>query len=892
MAVLREKSIDTLKLSTRTYNCLRRMEIHTVGEFMDFPIEEWQNIRNVGAKTLQEIMELRIYLELGDAKIISQEENAVMIPQEEEDSDCLSEQLDLGGDIPVERLDLSVRARNALLRSGYELASQVVMLTTEDLFALKNIGRKTVEEIQEMVTVLKSELDVQMREASCLPTAFLDVVVACTSNFGCVYSEVQKTATEIYESYPDSGIEAFVYRLYENEMIRRNVKGMLLSVLETATDDIDREELEEKLPVHLLNTTILHEILLELESEGYIIEREDCYARKFMSITDYVRDMENERTRDILLERLNGVSLQETGEEFGLTRERVRQICVKALQKCPRLEEDRYRSIFDTYLFSEQDFCRIFETSPMAYRYLEMVSSVKSLDKQSLEMALLDNNISESIKERIRKNAERECVIANGVKLPRERAALFTHVVKTACKEKTPFSDLEIYYKIFLEEHGLDQITKLQIDSRTYMNKIAASDYVLWNWNYSLRYYDISARDYDALVSTLQVKQFMNLEISSLKLFRDNPELMAEYDIRDEYELHNLLKKIWDRYGDCQVEFSKMPTMRIGTPDRDQQVMNLLTQYAPISPADLCQIYEEKYGAKSAVAHGTYFKVIEKYFCDGFYVIDSLPLPPEQYLYMSNILVEDFYMLTEVQRLFSREFPEADINLLNAYNLQELGYYVYSAYIVRKTCGNAAEYFRSLLLTDDIVDTNNFPEGILGLYSFTAALYSARHERKIVEYAPRQYINIRRLEQRGVTAEALNDYCTQVERFVDADQYFTITSIRQDGFTHELDELYFDEWFYSSILADDPERFTVRRMGGTRLISRGKRDVQLTAFLEWILEQRGHIEMDDLAELLSERYGIEMRRDKLLTILYESNLYYDSIMDTVYVDYDTYFEEV
>lgn len=38
------------------------------------------------------------------------------------------------------------------------------------------------------------------------------------------------------------------------------------------------------------------------------------------------------------------------------------------------------------------------------------------------------------------------------------------------------------------------------------------------------------------------------MEITSLKLFRDYPDLMREYDIRDEYELHNLLKKLVNQF--------------------------------------------------------------------------------------------------------------------------------------------------------------------------------------------------------------------------------------------------------------------------------------------------------------------------------------------------------
>lgn len=58
-----------------------------------------------------------------------------------------------------------------------------------------------------------------------------------------------------------------------------------------------------------------------------------------------------------------------------------------------------------------------------------------------------------------------------------------------------------------------------------------------------MRYYDIDSRDYKELLDTLALDRFSNTEISTLKFFNDFPELMNKYDIRDQYELHNLLKK-------------------------------------------------------------------------------------------------------------------------------------------------------------------------------------------------------------------------------------------------------------------------------------------------------------------------------------------------------------
>ena len=43
---------------------------------------------------------------------------------------------------------------------------------------------------------------------------------------------------------------------------------------------------------------------------------------------------------------------------------------------------------------------------------------------------------------------------------------------------------------------------------------------------------------------------------------------------------------------------------------------------------------------------------------------------------------------------------------------------------------------------------------------------------------------------------------------------------------------------------------------------------------------------------MEERYGLCISRDKIIELVKNSSMYYDRIMDTIYEDYDAYFEEV
>lgn len=51
-----DKSIDELELSVRSYNCLKRAGINTIGELCDRSEEDMRKIRNLGRKSMEEII--------------------------------------------------------------------------------------------------------------------------------------------------------------------------------------------------------------------------------------------------------------------------------------------------------------------------------------------------------------------------------------------------------------------------------------------------------------------------------------------------------------------------------------------------------------------------------------------------------------------------------------------------------------------------------------------------------------------------------------------------------------------------------------------------------------------------------------------------------------------
>jgi DNA-directed RNA polymerase subunit alpha len=65
-----EMSIDELELSVRSYNCLKRAGINTVQELTNKTPDEMMRVRNLGRKSLEEVLaklkELGLQLNNGD----------------------------------------------------------------------------------------------------------------------------------------------------------------------------------------------------------------------------------------------------------------------------------------------------------------------------------------------------------------------------------------------------------------------------------------------------------------------------------------------------------------------------------------------------------------------------------------------------------------------------------------------------------------------------------------------------------------------------------------------------------------------------------------------------------------------------------------------------------
>ena len=72
----------------------------------------------------------------------------------------------------------------------------------------------------------------------------------------------------------------------------------------------------------------------------------------------------------------------------------------------------------------------------------------------------------------------------------------------------------------------------------------------------------------------------------------------------------------------------------------------------------------------------------------------------------------------------------------------------------------------------------------------------------------------------------------------------------------------------------------------------GKSENIISDMLLRLISEKSKMDIYDLLDLLNNYYGIIIDKYKLVSIVRNTDMYYDVIMEAVYIDYDTYFGEV
>ena len=310
-----ESLISLLHLSRRAFNALddlAKSGYDTVGKFLTLDEESLKVIKNLGKKSIKEI--LTIQERLRHITIKEDHIDSINIP------DCrfiYSRETIYPTDY-IGVLDISIEAHNVLYNAGIFSAGKLFDMEKEAVLNLRNTNKKISKELLTFITKEKPLVGKISGDEE-----LSDCIQKMTQEQEDYRMSILK---ESYKNIPQNRLEKSLYPfLYGNNIGNiqnpiahlspilkklRRISEMrnIFSIVVKTSRTSDLVHIQEFLAINLIE--FLNKIL-----------------EPFFSNPQYANSLE------ILYQRANGVTLQDIAEKRNLTRERIRQIELKSAEK-------------------------------------------------------------------------------------------------------------------------------------------------------------------------------------------------------------------------------------------------------------------------------------------------------------------------------------------------------------------------------------------------------------------------------------------------------------------------------------------------------------------------------------------------------------------------------
>ena len=903
-------------LSVRSYNCLRRTGYFYLSEVIDLDRDELIKIKQMGKQSVEEIIDLHRKLEtlnrneairfccgVGEVQtnneVLLKKTNIVSIAKdalvEANNFMCIDNDGALVEDCDIPLSYFSARTYNAIRRSNIDTIKELALFSNDVFLGLKGIGKASYDEvisfIQERTVIVNSgsasNITEEINEAVSKICAFIEPCVSGEINI----TFKKRLAMQISDMRdPDGNVppvdESMLRIIIRMEPIKQLLENRILqiagnSILDYFTVDDCKKVLTR---IDAIDNSAVEWLINDLKESNQIIIRNNYLFDKTLSFETWMSSL-NEKYRRIFIEKCKGKTLEEIGSQVGITRERVRQLIKKILSERPKLLEDGCSDVFSRYCFRDEEFQILFDVEPIIIGYLNLAykkgtGDINDFYEDRTVPALCRQRANEAF-------GKRYLVTEKGEIIKINREELMKWFLKKYYSDiDVVMEDFYSAYSEWLCSYGLGENKNLLYASeRSLEANISRLDFCLLKQGKKIRYYDIKSVDVEKLLNDIGITQYKGYEISTNKLIIDNPGLMQQLDIRDEYELHNILRKNPNTIGKYKIEIGRMPIISVGKSDRNKQVGDLLYQLAPIGYYDLALEYEIRYGVRKETVQANFLSDIMTYFDGDKFRVDQPSLSLDEYNKLKKALTDDFYLLNDLTDIFTNVIGPDKDELLNPMNIKELGFRLFSQFIIKDSYLTADSYFEHLLLSEPVFNMNEFKVGVRSIQAFGNKYRELRDTLSLVEISKDRFAT---LDYVCSTFENCNKETLMVigRRLCEfsSDNLFSIAkgdiSPEINPFINIVDNVYF---YNSLIRIQRGIRSAV--IGDVCLVSRGDKEPSTKTVLVELLKENGHLSFDELVEFALDKYRVVTNKSRVAYLLENTDgIGIDLVMETAFID--------
>lgn len=667
-------------------------------------------------------------------------------------------------------------------------------------------------------------------------------------------------------------------------------------VLEISAVHLIQEFVNEHYPEMDFSVEMIAEALNDLLADNYLIIHQDTVYFPsniyYESVIDSFQPQEmavplaeylegDFSDRDLLLYRLDGMTLEEVGQIMSLTRERVRQRQMKVLSCIGNiLEVAKYRTIFETYSFTKEDFTTIFHEQPRVFELLKLllISGEEDFSNYIVESQDLAG------KDKLGYLMKHKFYLNRFGELKKINKSEFTGEVLYHNKDKT-FNPDE-FFRIYSEESKKYPQLGLEVPNpRAIEGIVLRNEYVISTRGHKFRYYDYNFSDDEYVVLSELVDSFEDGSYSMLKIFNENYEIMKRLDIRDEYELHNLYKRKDDLLGQ-RITLTRSPEFLVGDIDKKEFIMSELTRFSDCSIEDCLDYFYEEFGHKKNTMAAYFAANFRSFVSNGSISTATVQIDEDVLEEIKQLFTKTIYLKHQVIRILKDKGYQLNTPLLGW-----LGYYMTGNIIFKKEFGNVTSAFSSIVMKES--RWRRTEDDLGRSKEVSSYLFNMEKNRKLVMLDEGLYGTTFFLEQRGIAVTMLNDFVNAAYEFLPPVKYFSLFSLVELGFEHPLLDYGFEKIFYERLITTS-DKFNLVNRKSPMLFAKGKSSpVTLELFYsdKLALFENG-INIFDFTDDLIKEFQVDFEIDDVKTRLKRYGVYYSKDLEKLYFDKETYLNEV
>ncbi|HEP1794348.1 TPA: hypothetical protein VB881_000966 [Streptococcus suis] len=579
--------------------------------------------------------------------------------------------------------------------------------------------------------------------------------------------------------------------------------------------------------------------------------------------------------KDILLSRLNGNTLQQIGNQFGLTRERIRQI-LKKIQKSmpPIIEVNQFGQLFSEFDISREVFKKVFAADDRIYEFLNI--SLKK-GKKSISTEILNGDYSDEIKEYILSLSN--YMIIDGEIKKQSRENIIINVLKKYCDLQKYFKGDELMY-LFSEEN---KKTSLQFKSiKSLESQLERYNHVIFSMGNGYRYHKFLVNDE---ISNYLHSIFSYLDDGAYNMdyvYKRHIDFFESIDILDGSELHNFIKKY--NVQNLGIQLNRNPEFVKGALSKKEYVFSYLKLFNNQKTDQFLNFMNKKFGLHKG-SLGAYISVEF-----GGYLSTSTIFITESNIIgftesLKQYFTEEFYSLS----VFEKIAKEHGIFPLSPEKIFALGFFQRGSIIIKNSYRGAIEALSTYILSHKIFKQED--NEIVKSSEYYNTIRMLETEYKILKITSDSFINVKYLENRGFDSNRLREFVTKVENFVDENAYFSVISILTDGLQTDL----FDDGF-SKISLDrlisTSDKFKAVSVGFPNIYCKSGIKKNLNDFLVDLLLDIKFVNVEDFTMDINNRYGIKLEEYDVRRRLIQQGIHYSEDLNKVYVYKEDFLKEV